>query len=110
MQFIFEVHIKDGYQAEDYAKVWERASKLIQRSPGARGTRLHCKIGDPSVLLAIATWESKEARDVMEEELAQEIADLIDSQSDYVDIHLIGEFESPEWEVLPPERGDTAVS
>ena len=108
MHFIFEVHIKDGYQAEDYAKVWVRASKLIQRSPGARGTRLHRKIGDPSVLLAIATWESKEARDVMEEQLAQEIADLIDSQSDYVDIHLIGEFESPEWEVLPPQQSGAA--
>ena len=96
-------HIKDGHQAEDYAAVWVRASKMIQRSPGARGTRLHRKIGDPSVLLAIATWESKEARDAMEEELAQGIADLIDSQSDYVDIRLIGEFEAPEWEVLPPD-------
>jgi hypothetical protein len=103
MYFIFEVHIKDGHQAEDYAAVWVRASKMIQRSPGARGTRLHRKIGDPSVLLAIATWESKEARDAMEEELAQGIADLIDSQSDYVDIRLIGEFEAPEWEVLPPD-------
>jgi hypothetical protein len=104
MYFIFEVRIKDGYRAEDYASVWLRASKLIQRSPGARGTRLHRKVGDPSVLLAIATWESKEARDAMEEELAQGIADLIDSQSDYVDIRLIGEFEAPEWEVLPPDQ------
>jgi hypothetical protein len=102
MHFIFEVHIKEGYRAEDYAAIWVRASKLIQRSPGARGTRLHRKIGDPSVLLAIATWESKEARDNMEAELAQEIADLIDAQSDYVDLRLIGEFEAPEWEVLPP--------
>ncbi len=102
MHFIFEVHIKEGYRAEDYAAIWVRASKLIQQSPGARGTRLHRKIGDPSVLLAIATWESKEARDNMEAELAQEIADLIDSQSDYVDLRLIGEFEAPEWEVLPP--------
>jgi heme-degrading monooxygenase HmoA len=103
MHFIFEVHIKEGYRAEDYAKVWVRASKLIQRSPGARGTRLHRKIGDPSVLLAIATWESKEARDRMEAELAQEIADIIESQADFVDIHLLGEFEAPEWEVLPPD-------
>ena len=103
MHFIFEVHLRDGYRAEDYAATWERASKLIQRSPGARGTRLHRKIGDPSVLLAIATWESKEARDNMEAELAQEIADLLDSLSDFVDIRLVGEFEAPEWVVLPPE-------
>ena len=102
MHFIFEVHIKEGYRAEDYAAIWVRASKLIQQSPGALGTRLHRKIGDPSMLLAIATWESKEARDNMEAELSQEIADLIDSQSDYVDLRLIGEFEAPEWEVLPP--------
>ncbi len=102
MHFIFEVHIKEGYRAEDYAAIWVRASKLIQQSPGALGTRLHRKIGDPSVLLAIATWESKEARDSMEAGLAQEIADLIDSQSDYVSLRLIGEFEAPEWEVLPP--------
>jgi len=103
MHFIFEIRVKEGYRAEDYAATWVRASKVIQRSPGARGTRLHRKIGDPSVLLAIATWESKEARDRMEVELAQEIADIIDSQSDSVDIRLIGEFEAPAWEVLPPD-------
>jgi heme-degrading monooxygenase HmoA len=103
MHFIFEVHLKDGYRAEDYAATWVRASKLIQQSPGARGTRLHRKIEDPSVLLAIATWDSKEARDKMEAEHAQEIADILDSLSDFVDIRLVGEFEAPEWVVLPPE-------
>lgn len=102
MHYIFEVHMKDGYRPEQYAEAWVRASRLIQQSPGAQGTRLHRKIGDPSVLLAIATWESKSARDAMESEQAQKIADIIESQADFVHVQLIGEFEAPEWEVLPP--------
>ena len=101
MQFIFEVHLKPGYQAEQYAAAWVRASQLIQRAPGAQGTRLHRKIGDPSVLLAIATWASKADRDAMEEEQAQKIADIIESQAEFVVVHLVGEFEDPEWVVLP---------
>jgi len=101
MQYIFEVQLKPGYRAEQYAEAWVRASRLLQHSPGAQGTRLHRKIGDPSRLLAIATWESKEARDAMEETRAQNIADIIESQAEFVEIHLIGEFEAPEWEVLP---------
>jgi hypothetical protein len=102
MHYIFEVHLKEGYRPEQYAAAWVRASRLIQQSAGAQGTRLHRKIGDPSVLLAIATWDSKAARDAMEEAQAQRIADIIESQSDFVAVHLVGEFEAPEWEVLPP--------
>lgn len=107
MQFIFEVHLKPGYQAEQYAAAWVRASRLIQRAPGAQGTRLHRKIGDPSVLLAIATWASKAERDAMEEEQAQKIADIIESQAEFVAIHLVGEFEDPEWVVLPDTAEDS---
>lgn len=102
MHFIFEVHLKPGYRAEQYADAWLRASEIIQRSPGAMGTRLHRKIGDPSVLLAIATWESKAVRDEMEARQPEEVQAIIASQADFVDIHLVGEFEAPEWEVLPP--------
>lgn len=102
MYYIFEVHMKEGYRPEQYAETWVRASRMIQRAPGAQGTRLHRKIGDPSVLLAIATWESKTARDAMESAQAQELADLLESQADIAHVRLIGEFEAPEWEVLPP--------
>lgn len=102
MHFIFEVHLKPGYRAEQYADAWLRASEIIQRSPGAMGTRLHRKIGDPTVLLAIATWESKAVRDAMEAAQPEEVRAIIASQADFVDIHLIGEFEAPEWEALPP--------
>jgi heme-degrading monooxygenase HmoA len=99
MHFIFEVHIKPGYTAEQYADAWLRASEIIQRAPGARGTRLHRKIGEPNVLLAIATWESKEVRDAMEARQPEEVQAIIARQAEFVDIHLVGEFEAPEWEV-----------
>jgi quinol monooxygenase YgiN len=105
MHFIFEVHIKPGYTAEQYADAWLRASEIIQCSPGACGTRLHRKIGDPNVLLAIATWESKAVRDVMEAQQPPQVKEIIAAQAEFVDIRLIGEFEAPEWEVVPVPQG-----
>ncbi len=66
MKYIFEVHIKPGHTAEEYADAWVRASEIIQRAPGARGTKLHRKLDDPNVLIAIASWDSKAQRDAME--------------------------------------------
>lgn len=102
MHFIFEVHLKPGYTAQQYANAWLQASQIIQRAPGAMGTRLHRKIGDPDTLLAIATWQSKALRDAMEGSPAEEVVAIIASQAPFVDIHLIGEYESPEWSVIPP--------
>ena len=101
MHFIFEVHVHPGYRAEQYAEAWVRASRMIQRAPGARGTRLHRKIGDPGVLLAIASWESKAARDAMEAQTSQEVRDIIAEQAQFVDVRVIGEFEDAEWVVEP---------
>ncbi len=101
MHYIFEVHIREGYTPEQYADAWVRASRIIQQAPGAQGTRLHRKIGSPDVLLAIATWESKAQRDAMEGAPAEAVQDIIASQAPFVDVHLIGEYEAPEWVVLP---------
>lgn len=35
MKYIFEVTVKDGHSAEEYADAWVRASELIQQAPGA---------------------------------------------------------------------------
>jgi heme-degrading monooxygenase HmoA len=104
MHFLFEVHVKPGYTAEQYAEAWVRASRLIQQAPGARGTRLHRKIGDPNVLLALATWESKAARDAMESRQSEEIRAIIDQQAEFVEVRVIGEFEAAEWVVEPEPR------
>ena len=101
MHFIFEVHVKPGYTAEQYAAAWVAASKLIQRATGARGTRLHRKIGDADALLAIATWDSKASRDAMEANADARIREIIASQAEFVDVRVIGEFEAPEWIVEP---------
>ncbi|MDZ7784819.1 MAG: antibiotic biosynthesis monooxygenase [Halioglobus sp.] len=101
MIYLFEVHVKPGYTPEQYADAWVRASRIIQRAPGARGTRLHRKIGCDDVLLAIASWESKAARDAMEGAPSDAVQEIIESQAPFVDIHFIGEYEDPEWEVVP---------
>ncbi len=102
MIFVFEVHVRPGYAAEDYAEAWVRASEIIQRAPGARGTQLHRKIGDNGKLLAIASWESKAQRDAMEASPSDEVRRIISEQAEFVDVRVIGEFDDPEWVVEPP--------
>lgn len=104
MKFIFEVTIKPGFTAEQYADAWVRASELIQRAPGARGTRLHRRIGAPDTLLAIAEWDSKGRRDALQGNDPR-VAEIIEEAARYCDIRLLGEFEEAEWVVLPPSRG-----
>lgn len=101
MIFVFEVQIHPGYTAEAYADAWVRASEIIQQAPGSRGTRLHRKIGDPARLLAIASWESKAARDAMESHPSETVRSIIAGQAEFVDIKVIGEFEDPDWVVEP---------
>ena len=101
MYYIFEAHLKPGYSAEEYADGWIRASRIIQQFAGAQGTRLHRKIDDPNVLLAIATWESKAQRDVMEGGLPEQVLAIFQEQAEFVEVRFIGEFEAPEWEVIP---------
>lgn len=104
MKYIFEVRIREGHTAEEYADAWVRASKIIQQAPGARGTELHRKIGDPNVLIAIASWDSKADRDAMEGQHNPEVARIIRSAAPFCDITPLGEFEDPEWAVMPPDK------
>jgi hypothetical protein len=98
---VFEVHVRPGYTAEQYADAWVRTSDLIQQAPGARGTRLHRKIGDPRVLLAIATWATKVDRDAMEARADERVSEIIAEQAEFVEVRIIGEFEDAEWVVEP---------
>ena len=101
MKFIFEVRIKPGHSAEQYAHAWVRTSEIIQRAPGARGTQLHRKIDDPNTLLAIASWDSKASRDAMEQRRDPTVAAILREAAQHCDIRLIGEFEEPQWVVDP---------
>jgi heme-degrading monooxygenase HmoA len=104
MKYIFEIHIKEGYTAEDYAEAWLRASELIQRAPGACGKELHRMIGDPDRLIAIAQWENKASRDAMELQHNPDVAEIVRSAAAFCEIRPIGEFEDPE-RVVNPSTG-----
>jgi len=101
MKFIFEVRMKPGYTVEEYAEAWVQASEIIQQSPGARGTFLHRKIGAPDTLLAIATWESKAHRDARDDRSSETVRAILARHAQQCEITVIGEFEDPEWSVLP---------
>jgi heme-degrading monooxygenase HmoA len=103
MKFIFEVRLKPGYTIAEYADAWARASEAIQCAPGARGTELHRKVGDPAVLLAIARWDSKAERDARDDFLKPDAAmrAALDAHAEIADFKVIGEFEDPEWVVRP---------
>ena len=101
MIFVFEVHVHPGHTAEAYAEAWVRASEIIQRAPGACGTRLHRRISDDRKLLAIASWDSKTSRDAMESTPSDEVKRIIAEQAEFVDVRVIGEFEDPDWIVNP---------
>lgn len=105
MKFIFEVQLKPGRTVQEYAAAWVRASEIIQRAPGARGTQLHRNIGDPSKLLAIASWQTKEDRDARDKFLKAdaEMRAIFDAHLEIVQLKLIGEFEDPEWVVNPSQ-------
>lgn len=101
MKFIFEVRLKPGFSAEEYAANWVKASKVIQQTPGALGTRLHRTIGKADTLLAIASWESKTARDAKDDRRDEMVRRILEEHAEKCEITIIGEFEEPEWEVLP---------
>ncbi len=101
MKFIFEVRVKPGYTVEQYAEAWLQASAIIQRTPGALGTRLHRKIGAPDTLLAIASWESKAHRDAKDDHRDATVRAILERHARQCEIRVLGEFEEPEWEVLP---------
>jgi heme-degrading monooxygenase HmoA len=108
MKFIFEVRMNPGYTVEQYARAWVEASRIIQQAPGARGTFLHRKIGEPDTLLAIATWESKAHRDAKDDGRSETVRRILAEHARKVEIRVIGEFEEPEWRVLPEEAGPAA--
>ena len=93
--------MKPGYTVDEYAEAWIRASEIIQQSPGARGTYLHRKIGEPNVLLAIAHWDTKAHRDAKNDRRSETVRAIIEKHAVSCEIKVIGEFEEPEWSVLP---------
>ena len=92
MKFIFEVIIKGGHTEEEYVNAWKKGSEIIQASPGAQGTILYKKIDEPNKLVAIATWASKEERDLAMKKL-RDAGAQIDLHKEFGDTHALGNFE-----------------
>ena len=95
MKYIFEITIKPNSTQEEYIEAWQKSSSLIQKSPGASGTKLYGKIGEVNKLIAIAEWESKELRDqaMVELEANSDTKEIIRKHRDYAEINLIGEYD-----------------
>ncbi|MDO8621498.1 MAG: antibiotic biosynthesis monooxygenase [Candidatus Levybacteria bacterium] len=96
MKFIFEIRIRNGHTEQEYIDAWKKGSGIIQVSEGAEGTVLYRKIGEPGTLLAIASWESKEVRDVAMKKLDEaglEVKEVLDNHNNYGDTNIIGNFE-----------------
>jgi len=71
-RFVFAANIKEGCTVEQYVEAWRASSRIIQQQPGARGTKLHRSLDTPAgttTLVAIASWESKAARNAAIEAL-----------------------------------------
>ena len=101
MIYVFEIEVKPGYSAAAYAAAWVEASRIIQRSKGARGTRLHQSLDDDSHLIAIAAWDSKDDREASAAVVDDTVKSIIASQAPFVNIRVIGEFDDPAWIVEP---------
>lgn len=104
MKYIFQVRVKPGFTVEEYAQGWLEASAIIQQSPGAQGTYLHRQIGAPDTLLAIAHWQSKAHRDRKDDRRSDKVKAILARHARFCEITLIGEFEEPEWTVLPASQ------
>ncbi|MDP3784778.1 MAG: antibiotic biosynthesis monooxygenase [bacterium] len=95
-KYIFEIKIKKRYSPKEYIKAWRRGSLVIQKSPGALGTKLYRKIGEKGKLLAIASWTSKKARDAAMRKLKKLEAKkqiILHKHKNYANIKVLGAFE-----------------
>ena len=101
MKFIFEVRVKPGFTVEEYAQGWVEASEIIQQTPGTRGTYLHRKIGEPDKVLAIAHWDGKADRDAKDDSRSEKVKAILAKHAKVCEVTVIGEFDEPEWQVLP---------
>jgi hypothetical protein len=52
--------------------------------------------------VASAEWDSKAARDAADAQRDPRVQAILDEQAQHVEIRVIGEFEDPDWLVLPP--------
>lgn len=92
MKFIFQIKIKEGGTEEQYIDAWKKGSATIQTSAGAQGTILYRNADKPGELIAIATWMSREERDLGLKKLHEAGAEINEHRK-YGDILVLGNYE-----------------
>lgn len=69
-RFVFLARVKDDCTQEQYVEAWREGSAVIQQEPGALGTKLY-EVPGTRFLIAVALWESEEARLASAEKLGR---------------------------------------
>ncbi len=107
-RFVFEIKVRLG-EDETFIENWREGSKPIQEYPGARGTRLHKKLGEDHTYIAIAEWESKELRQAAMAEInegktyrAKRVKEWGDNEG-FGEVIILGEIDEID-AVLPPSK------
>ncbi len=110
-RFIFETRVRPG-EDEAFIRNWHDFSVPIQKYPGARGTRLHTKRGEEHVYIAIAEWNSREAREAAMADIRKNESDLAQQANagrqneDYGEVTVLAEVD--EIDIVMPPGGQTA--
>jgi hypothetical protein len=77
--YVFRFMLRHGHSIEDYIDDWRAGSKIIQQEPGARGTKLY-RMSNRNVYYAVATWDSRSAREAMLEKLFKKVSDSFEAE------------------------------
>lgn len=104
MKYLFQINLKEGVAVEQYVEAWKKGSELIQKYPGAKGTRLLQKIEEPDTLIAMAEWDSLEARNAAMDALKRtdpQTQEIWKAHAQIAAITYLGAFDETEWIVLP---------
>ncbi|MHB1865279.1 MAG: antibiotic biosynthesis monooxygenase family protein [Candidatus Saccharimonadales bacterium] len=107
-RFVFEIKVRPG-EDETFIEHWREGSKPIQEYPGAKGTRLHKKLGETSTYIAIAEWESKDARKAAMDEIHEGVTERAKrvhewgNNEDFGEVTIIGELDEID-SALPPSQ------
>jgi hypothetical protein len=110
VHYIFEVTVKDGYSVEAYAEGWIAASRFIQKAPVLAARAYIGKLTIQQRFLLLQHGILRPVEMLMEINPPEEIEAIINAQLPFVDIRFLGEFEAPDWVVLPPNYDGEGLS
>ncbi|MBI4414935.1 MAG: antibiotic biosynthesis monooxygenase [Candidatus Kerfeldbacteria bacterium] len=96
MKFLFTIKLKPGATEQQYVDAWKKGSAIIQQSEGAQGTVLYRSLDGLGRFIAIATWESKAARDAAMKKLKEAalgVRQILNRHKEFGETTILGNFE-----------------